>query len=428
MGIIISRFKRKKTALEILESLEKRIKSVEESQLHTEQKQRKFVGHLILYSVGVYIIAAVLFYFLCFPASLQDQLFYITPLLIFPIIVILVKRLVTWYYRRKLTHNQEKLHDMREEKKKLLENVMDTETYKVAKEILEKFAPDQLSKSSSVVMPTRFTGTSPDLSVSRQATLAARKTSTPSSPLTVVSSSSSFASHKPDADVRRRSLQQAPGLVQPPVSWDRTGHYINSGPTNGQGLMPRPTGPPMPRPILPRDRSYLDKLVEYLVGDGPTNRYALICKQCGSHNGMALKEEFEYLAFRCCYCFYWNPARKQRPQAPRLPSGAVVSEFSGHTSSSELESASDTEEEFDSDQLPVSESTKEGGIKISKDECGSDKSFVTETTEKEDGTKVVEVATTEGQVQLEPDVAQSTDDKPFSSDTADTETTKISDS
>jgi len=62
--------------------------------------------------------------------------------------VILVKRLVTWYYRRKLTHNQEKLHDMREEKKKLLENVMDTETYKVAKEILEKFAPDQLSKSS----------------------------------------------------------------------------------------------------------------------------------------------------------------------------------------------------------------------------------------------------------------------------------------
>jgi hypothetical protein len=35
-------------------------------------------------------------------------------------------------------------------------------------------------------------------------------------------------------------------------------------------------------------------------------------------------------------------------------------------------------------------------------------------------------ATTEGQVQLEPDVAQSTDDKPFSSDTQDTETTKIS--
>ena len=39
----------------------------------------------------------------------------------------------------------------------------------------------------------------------------------------------------------------------------------------------------------------MDKLVEYLVGDGPANRYALICKQCQSHNGMALKEEFEYI-------------------------------------------------------------------------------------------------------------------------------------
>ena len=55
---------------------------------------------------------------------------------------------MTWYYRRKLTQSQEKLHDMREEKRKLLDDVMDKETYKVAKEILEKFAPEQLRKST----------------------------------------------------------------------------------------------------------------------------------------------------------------------------------------------------------------------------------------------------------------------------------------
>merc|ERR1712203_244112 len=84
-------------------------------------------------------------------------------------------------------------------------------------------------------------------------------------------------------------------------------------------IMNRPApGPPLPRPVLPRERGYMDRVVEYLVGDGPHNRYALICKQCQSHNGMALREEFEYVAFRCAYCFYWNPARKQRPVAPRL--------------------------------------------------------------------------------------------------------------
>lgn len=34
--------------------------------------------------------------------------------------------------------------------------------------------------------------------------------------------------------------------------------------------------------------------------------------------GMAFKEEFEYLAFQCCYCNAFNPARKKRPTGPRF--------------------------------------------------------------------------------------------------------------
>lgn len=49
-------------------------------------------------------------------------------------------------------------------------------------------------------------------------------------------------------------------------------------------------------PILPKQRGLVDRLVEYVVGDGPNNRYALICRHCHSHNGMALKEEFEFIS------------------------------------------------------------------------------------------------------------------------------------
>ena len=55
------------------------------------------------------------------------------------------------------------------------------------------------------------------------------------------------------------------------------------------------------------------QMVEYLVGDGPNNRYALVCSDCKSHNGMALRDEFEYITFRCAYCYSLNPARKKRP-------------------------------------------------------------------------------------------------------------------
>ena len=61
------------------------------------------------------------------------------------------------------------------------------------------------------------------------------------------------------------------------------------------------------------------QMVEYLVGDGPNNRYALICSSCHSHNGMALRDEFEYVSFRCAYCYHLNPARKSKP-ALRPPS------------------------------------------------------------------------------------------------------------
>lgn len=27
---------------------------------------------------------------------------------------------------------------------------------------------------------------------------------------------------------------------------------------------------------------------------------------------------FLFVAFRCCYCGFWNPARKQKPSAPKL--------------------------------------------------------------------------------------------------------------
>jgi hypothetical protein len=56
-----------------------------------------------------------------------------------------------------------------------------------------------------------------------------------------------------------------------------------------------PPGPPLPRSIPARDRSVFRQLVDGMLGEGPGSNYALICSQCKSHNGLAMKEEFEYL-------------------------------------------------------------------------------------------------------------------------------------
>ncbi|MGH0126284.1 UNVERIFIED_CONTAM: hypothetical protein FKN15_027270 [Acipenser sinensis] len=144
----------------------------------------------------------------------------------------------------------EKLEELKAQKKKILEEVMEKETYKTAKLILERFDPDSKKKNETCKFYRAMQGYSARL-------------------------------------IFKYRLH--------------------------------PPGPPLARAILPRERGVMDRVVEFLVGDGPQNRYALVCQQCFSHNGMALKEEFEYVAFRCAYCYFLNPARKTRPQAPRLP-------------------------------------------------------------------------------------------------------------
>eukprot|EP00126_Sphaerothecum_destruens_P011933 Sdes_comp20970_c0_seq11m19038 len=69
-----------------------------------------------------------------------------------------------------------------------------------------------------------------------------------------------------------------------------------------------------PRPLLDPNRSKMDRVVDFIVGDGPSNRYALICSECHCHNGMALAEEF---------CNFLNPSKKERTLSesttPQLP-------------------------------------------------------------------------------------------------------------
>lgn len=320
MGLIFSR-KKKKSTKEKLEELEKEIKKIEEFRQHTEQKQRRTIGRLLVYGIPLYGLVALIVYLYEFPSSFKGQILAVTPLLILPILYIFIRRTLTWHFRRQIRCNEEKLTELYAKKKKILEDVMETETYKVAKEILEKFAPDQLRNRNSPngnqesILNQPYSR--PQISPQQASELRKR----------IISGNQAAPGHSPP--------QAGP---RPPINQQRTSPYgVGRGipptpsatpyPPNGQrsfgrGVMlplPPPPGPPMPRPIPPYERSFMDRMVEYLVGDGPSNRYALICRQCESHNGMALREEFEYLAFRCCYCYYWNPARKQRPHAPRLP-------------------------------------------------------------------------------------------------------------
>ncbi|EGW02679.1 Protein lunapark [Cricetulus griseus] len=235
------------------------------------------------------------------------------PFFAFPFIIWAIRTVLIFFFSKRTERNNEALDDLKSQKKKILEEVMEKETYKTAKLILERFDPDS-KKAKEFEPPSAGAAvTAKSGQEIRQRTAAQRNLSpAPASsnqgppPKVPVSPGPSKDASAPGGPPERTI---APALPR------RLGSPATSVP--GMGL--HPPGPPLARPVLPRERGAVDRIVEYLVGDGPQNRYALICQQCFSHNGMALKEEFEYIAFRCAYCFFLNPARKTRPQAPRLP-------------------------------------------------------------------------------------------------------------
>uniref|UniRef100_A0A3Q4H6C7 Endoplasmic reticulum junction formation protein lunapark n=1 Tax=Neolamprologus brichardi TaxID=32507 RepID=A0A3Q4H6C7_NEOBR len=268
------------------------------------------------------------------------------PFFIYPVLVWFIRKLLIFLFSKRTERNSEKLEDLKVAKKKILEEVMETETYKNAKLILERFDPEAKKKAVRAfhlmfILSVYFCIVFLFCFTLLRFVLLQELESTPvRSPMTP----------RPGQEIRQRGVVMRPmpmgtphGMVMTPPPGARpllgpAGTPVAPGgpPDRSalsasvlQGAVPRtppspmlgmhPPGPPLARPILPKDRGALDRVIEYLVGDGPQNRYALICQQCFSHNGMALKEEFEYLAFRCAYCYFMNPARKTRPQAPRLP-------------------------------------------------------------------------------------------------------------
>ena len=254
---------------------------------------------------------------------------------------------------------EDKLKELRKEKRRILDKVMETETYKVAKELLEKFDPTALkdkSQSSPLIRPSeaglRFRGSPPVNPGPRNTQF-----STP--------------------------VRGNPPPVSPGMNNSQIRPSVNPGPVSGIG--PRPPVMMMaprrlPRPILPQDRGVVEKVVDYVVGDGPSNRFALICAFCHSHNGMSLKDEFEYLAFRCCYCNGYNPARKARPFPPQLslPAPPVVDE---PESDAEKSTRSDSPAKKALNIVDVSSPAKEGE---ETKQNGTSDSLVTDDDEEEE--------------------------------------------
>ncbi|XP_036425826.1 endoplasmic reticulum junction formation protein lunapark-B isoform X2 [Colossoma macropomum] len=369
MGAIISRWKAKTSTVERLEELDKEIKDLEEFRAKNQRLQKLWVGRLLFYSATLYLLTCVVVYYLYLPEQWSARLITALPLIAFPALVWFVRKLLIFLFSKRTERNNEKLEDLKSEKRKILEEVMETETYKNAKLILERFDPEAKKKVETEATPVRPIMTPrPGQDLRQRHVAMATPGPRPMAPGATPLRAAPGGPPEKGLAASATSPAMASAMDSPP---QMSRHISPYSPAPGTGMYP--PGPPLARPILPRERSAVDRVIEYLVGDGPQNRYALICQQCFSHNGMALKEEFEYLSFRCGYCYFMNPARKTRPQAPRLPEFSFERRLRSESPDPQSSAATDTPEDSD-----AHEDDTEPATTADQQETGSDKASPTD--------------------------------------------------
>ncbi|KAH8415829.1 hypothetical protein KR222_001758, partial [Zaprionus bogoriensis] len=330
---------KEKSTTAILEGLQVQIQDLEKYVINTQERKRRFVTNFVGFTIGVYVVGFALWYFFYFPPTMQERIMYLVPLLLFPVLIVFLRQMFTWYFQRKLNKNGDKLAQLKEKKNKILEQVMDKETYKAIK-LLERFGDRQ----------QRLLGTAAQVP-----SLAAART-----PLN--RSAAAALQRTPQAAAAQQQQQQQQQRVVTPytsVYRNMNNNNLNSSLVVAPNLQLTSATPTAragqelrrrtPFPVIDESaRSALDRIVDFIVGDGPQNRVGMICKQCHRHNGMLPMEEYEYTTFHCAFCDTLNPARKERPVAPRLSLQAPQPE-TPQSSLQQRNDSSDTDSSDDED-------------------------------------------------------------------------------
>ncbi|XP_055357041.1 endoplasmic reticulum junction formation protein lunapark-B-like [Paramacrobiotus metropolitanus] len=257
------------TAEEKLAKIESQIKSLDEIIQQDRQREKRIWASFLFITGFLYVtVAGILHFFVLERSTIIDYaklvLIWITPIFL----IYFLQRWIPWYFERRILVKKEKLIKFRQDKKKILDHVRDNEPYNKAKAILEKYDPLSVTPRGS----TQAVPSHPQVRSGSNVSL----TKMPVTPFPATA---------------------APG-PRPPLPQPRPG---------ANNFYPPPYAPQnrdlvYGRPPQIKHRTTMDRMLDFLVKDGPENRMALICRNCGAHNGLVMLDEFDYTGFKCFEC------------------------------------------------------------------------------------------------------------------------------
>nr|XP_010907838.3 uncharacterized protein At2g24330 [Elaeis guineensis] len=302
------------------EDYEKRLQSLskEEAAVHARMKRRaqssrRMVRNLIVLSVIVEVIAVV--YAIMTTRSLdlnwQMRAVRVLPMFVLPGLSSVIYSTLVSFTRMLDRKDQKTLERLRAERKAKIDELKERTNYYTTQELIQKYDLDPTAKAAAASVLASKLGADSGLKV--------------------------FVGDEPKTNSLAKSkdveLVQSDGLRNRKQSHSRSDH-AGSATTyvvdeTSMGFRGDSQDVPVQSPKVvehfkgssPSNGGWIARIAALLVGEDPSQSYALICGNCHMHNGLARKEDFPHITYYCPHCDALNTSQQSGELASGCGSG-----------------------------------------------------------------------------------------------------------
>uniref|UniRef100_A0A7N0T1R7 Lunapark zinc ribbon domain-containing protein n=1 Tax=Kalanchoe fedtschenkoi TaxID=63787 RepID=A0A7N0T1R7_KALFE len=273
------------------------------------QSRRRILRNLVMFSLLAEVIA--ISYAIMTTRSLdlnwKMRALRVFPMFLIPALAFLshstLVSLMTMWDRK----DQKTVERLRAERQAKIDELKERTNYYTTQQLIQRYDPDPAAKAAAATVLASKLGADSGLKVYLG----------DESALDSTAGKSHDAEHVQSTGLRQRkhghvrSNSVGSTVVQSPE-----GDLASHAGSEGQRTPPIAQAPTVehyqPQGPNPSDGGWIAKLAALLVGEDPTQSYALICGNCHMHNGLARKEDFPYITYYCPHCNALNRS-KQSP-------------------------------------------------------------------------------------------------------------------
>ncbi|PPD77413.1 hypothetical protein GOBAR_DD25654 [Gossypium barbadense] len=295
-----------------LEHITKEEKAVVARIKRRSQAWRTIIRHLIVFSVVLEVIAVAYAIMMTRSEDLDWKMraFRVSPMFLLPVISSIVYSAVVKITRMCDQRDQKTLENLRAERRAKIDELKEKTNYYITQQLIQRYDPDPAAKAAAATILASKLGADSGFKFYLE----------DESKLDVLGGRSNDVEIVPSSGLRKRKHSRSNSTGSTPLVHSNEGsppHPVgNEGPQASEHdrLVVdhyHPQGPSV------QDGGWLARIAALLVGEDPTQSYALICGNCHRHNGLARKEDFPYITYYCPHCQALNKPKQPEEHVSR---------------------------------------------------------------------------------------------------------------